>query len=116
MQHGQLAGGASHAGDETDGMKRRRQQGPEDMTARLREIGAMVGEGMLMSEAIRRAGVAGSTYYQWRATHKAHAAQSDTRETERMQTLMVENTRLRQAVADLMIEKQALKEAACKGA
>lgn len=111
MQYGHLAGGASHADDETIAMKRRRQQGTEEITARLREIGDMVGQGMLMSEAIRRAGVAGSTYYQWRANHQAQAAQVDRDQAQRIQTLMVENTRLRQAVADLMIERQALKEA-----
>ncbi len=87
------------------------------MTARLHEIGVMVGQGMLMSEAIRRAGVAGSTYYKWRAAnHRARAVGKDMSQTQRMQTLMVENTRLRQAVADLTIEKQALKEVARKGA
>ena len=87
------------------------------MTAKLQEIGTMVGQGMLMSEAIRRAGVAGSTYYKWRAAnHRVQTAGNDKSPSQRMQTLMVENTRLRQAVADLTIEKQALKEVACKGA
>ena len=69
---------------------------------------------MLLTNAIRQIGVAQSTYYRWRADHHAPGEQNepDPDQAQRLRGLEVENTRLRRAVAELVIEKQALKETA----
>ena len=42
------------------GMERTRQHTPEEIAAKLRQIGALVGQGVPVGEAIRRAGVSDS--------------------------------------------------------
>ena len=92
--------------------ERKQQHTAEEIAAKLRHVGALVGKGVLLTEAIRRIGVAQSTYYRWRTNHHTPEEQSgpDPEQAQRLRGLEVENTRLRQAVAELIIEKQALKE------
>lgn len=87
-------------------------QGSDEIAAKLREVGALVGQGLLITEAVRRIGVSDSTYYRWRAECRVQADQNrpDPDRAQRLHRLELENTRLRRAVADLIIEKQALKE------
>ena len=82
----------------------------------MRQMGELVGEGLLISEAVRRIGVSDSTYYRWRANRrpKAEHAWPDPIQAQLVQRLEVENTRLRRAVAELVIEKQALKDGASR--
>lgn len=109
------------------GIERTRQQRPSphtlwEITAKLRRVGELVGEGMLVTEAVRHVGVSDSTYYRWRAARRARAeahapdqggpTSPDPDREQRLHRLEVENTRLRRALADVMIEKQALMEAA----
>lgn len=98
---------------ERSGMERKQHE-PAEVAAKLRQVGALVGQGMLVTEAIRKIGVAGSTYYRWRADHQTQPEQGapDPDQAQRLRRLEVENTRLRRAVADLTIEKQALREGA----
>ncbi len=90
----------------------KRRHTEEEVAAKLRHVGALVGKGMLLTNAIRQIGVAQSTYYRWRADHHAPREQNepDPDQVQRLHGLEVENTRLRRAVAELVIEKQALKE------
>ena len=94
---------------------------PEEVAAKLRRVGELVGQGLLVAEAVRAVGVSDSTYYRWRAARRAQAGMqtgdqgapsADPDRERRLRRLEVENTRLRRAVADLAIEKQALKETA----
>lgn len=89
-----------------------KQHGPQEIVAKLRQVGTLVGQGMLVTEAIRRIGVAEGTYYRWRAAHHAQGGQGDpdTEQAKRMLRLEVENTQPRRALADVILEKQALKE------
>lgn len=95
---------------------------PEEIAAKLRRVGDLVGQGVLVTEAVRAVGVSDSTYYRWRAARRRCAqmvdkgganpdAGPDPDREQRLRRLEVENTRLRRAVAELAIEKQALKEA-----
>ena len=85
---------------------------PEAIAAKLRQVGALVGQGLLVTEAVRRVGVSDSTYYRWRAARQAHVEQGgpDPDQEQRLRRLEVESTRLRRAVTELTIEKQGLKE------
>ena len=91
--------------------------GSEDITAKLREIGVLVGQGMLVTKAIKHVRISESTYYRWRANLRVQAGQDrrdpDPGQAQIVRRLETENNRLRRALADLMIEKQALREAAC---
>ena len=96
-------------------MERTRPHASEKVAAKLRRVGALVGQGMLVTEAVRHIGVSNSTYYRWRAARRvlppAGSCAPDSNRERRLRQLEVENTRLRRAVAELTIEKQALKEA-----
>ena len=94
-------------------MERKRQHTPEEIAAKLRQVGVLVGQGMLVTDAVRRVRVSDSTYYRWCADGRVRAepGRPDPDQMQRLRRLEVENTRLRRAVADLVIEKQALKEA-----
>ena len=96
----------------------RRPHTPEEIAAKLRQVGVLVGQGRLVTEAVHAVGVSASTYYRWRAAHRGQATDQEGATThpepdqaQRLRRLEVENTRLRRAVAELAIEKQALKEA-----
>jgi transposase-like protein len=61
-----------------------------------------------VAEAVRSIGVTEVTYYRWRQEYGG--LKSD--QVRRMKELERENQRLRQAVADLMLDKVILQEAA----
>jgi transposase-like protein len=68
----------------------------------------LVAGGKSVAEAVRALGVSEATYHRWRAKYgglKLDAA-------KRLEELERENARLKKAVADLMLEKVILKEAA----
>lgn len=90
----------------------RPQYGPNEIAGKLRRVNALVGRGFLVAEAVRRIGVSDSTYYRWLTKNRRQIEHgtSDPEQAQRMRRLELENTRLRRAVAELVIEKQALKE------
>lgn len=96
-------------------MGRKQPHTPEQAVAKLSRISTLVRQGMPVTQAVRTVGVSDTTYYRWRAARRAQAGQGghDPDQELRLRRLEVENTRLRRAVADLAIEKQALKEATC---
>ena len=87
---------------------------PEDIATKLHQMGVLVGQGLLVTEAVRRVGMSDSTYYRWRAGRRVQLEQArpDPDQARLVQRLETENTRLRRAVAELVIEKQALKDEA----
>jgi transposase-like protein len=81
---------------------------PEEVVAKLRQVDVLVSQGQAVAEAIRAIGVTEVTYYRWRREFGG----LKTEQVKRLKVLEAENARLRQAVADLTLDKQILAEAA----
>jgi len=73
----------------------------EQIIRALREADA----GAKVEDVVRRLGVTPTTFYRW----KAKFAGMDVSEAKRLQQLEDENRRLKQIVADLSLDVQALK-------
>ncbi len=86
----------------------RKRHRPEEIVAKLRQVDVLTGQGTSVAEAIRAIGVTEVTYYRWRQEYGG--LKSD--QVRRMKELERENQRLRQAVADLTLDKLILREAA----
>lgn len=86
----------------------RKRHGPEEIVAKLRQVDVLVGQGTLVAEAVRAIGVTEVTYYRWRQEYGGLKID----QVRRMKELERENQRLRQAVADLTLDKLILREAA----
>ena len=87
-------------------MGRRHQ--PEEVIGKLREAEILLSQGGSVADASRRIGVTQQTYYRWRK--EFGGLKMD--QARRMKELERENARLRQAVSELAIDKQILREAA----
>ena len=87
-------------------MGRRHQ--PEEVICKLREAEIVLSQGGSVADASRRIGVTQQTYYRWRK--EFGGLKMD--QARRMKELERENARLRQAVSELAIDKQILREAA----
>jgi transposase-like protein len=85
----------------------RKRYTPEEIVAKLRQVDVLTGQGTSVAEAIRAIGVTEVTYYRWRQEYGG--VKSD--QVRRMKELERENQRLRQAVADLTLDKLILPEA-----
>jgi putative transposase len=86
----------------------RKRHTPEEIVAKLRQVDVLTGQGTSVAEAIRSIGVTEVTYYRWRQEYGG----LKTDQVRRMKELERENQRLRQAVADLTLDKLILREAA----
>jgi transposase-like protein len=86
----------------------RKRHTPEEIVAKLRQVDVLTGQGTSVAEAVRSIGVTEVTYYRWRQEYGG--LKSD--QVRRMKELEKENQRLRQAVADLTLDKLILREAA----
>jgi putative transposase len=86
----------------------RKRHKPEEIVAKLRQVDVLTGQGTSVAEAVRSIGVTEVTYYRWRQEYGG--LKSD--QVRRMKELERENQRLRQAVADLTLDKLILQEAA----
>ena len=87
-------------------MGRRHQ--PEEVIGKLREAEIVLSQGGSVADASRRIGVTQQTYYRWRK--EFGGLKMD--QARPMKDLERENARLRQAVSELAIDKQILREAA----
>ena len=85
----------------------RKRHKPEEIVAKLRQVDVLTGQGTSVAEAVRSIGVTEVTYYRWRQEYGD--LKSD--QVRRMKELEKENQRLRQAVADLTLDKLILQEA-----
>ena len=81
---------------------------PEEIVAKLRQVGVLVSQGKPVAEAVRSIAVTEVTYYRWRQEYGGLKGD----QVKRLKDLEAENTRLRRAVSDLTLEKLILKEAA----
>ena len=61
--------------------------------------------GMAVKELCRKAGISEATYYKWKSKYGG----MDVSEAQRLKSLEDENRRLKQLVADLSLDKEALK-------
>jgi transposase-like protein len=86
----------------------RKRHKPEEIVAKLRQVDVLTAQGTSVAEAVRSIGVTEVTYYRWRQEHGG----LKTDQVRRMKELERENQRLRQAVADLTLDKLILQEAA----
>jgi putative transposase len=86
----------------------RKRHKPEEIVAKLRQVDVLTGQGTLVAEAIRSIGVTEVTYYRWRQEYGG----LKTDQVRRMKELEREDQRLRQARADLTLDKLILQEAA----
>ena len=86
----------------------RKHHKPEEIVAKLRQVDVLVSQGQSVAEAIRAIGVTEVTEYRWR--REFGGLKSD--QVKRLKELKAANARLRQAVADLTLDKQILVEAA----
>lgn len=87
-------------------MGRRHQ--PEEVIGKLRKAEIVLSQGGSVADASRRIGVTQQTYYRWRK--EFGGLKMD--QARRMKELERENARLRQALSELAIDKQILREAA----
>ena len=80
----------------------------EQIINHLREAEVLLSQGQTVGEVCRRIGVSEQSYYRWR---KAYGGLK-VNQARRLKELEQENTRLKQAVAELTLDKLILKEAA----
>jgi putative transposase len=89
-------------------MKKRRSA---DQVARLlREADHDLAKGLTVSDVCRKFGIAQTTYYRWRARHDPAQVDSD----HRCRELEGEIGRLKQIVADLILDNRMLQDLAKK--
>ena len=86
----------------------RKRHKPEEIVAKLRQVEVLTAQGTSVAEAVRSIGVTEVRYYRWRQEYGG----LKTDQVRRMKELEKENQRLRQAVADLTLDKLILQEAA----
>lgn len=81
---------------------------PEEIVAKLRQVGVLLSQGRSFGEAIRSIGVTQVAYYCWRK--EFGGLKGD--QVKRPKEVENENDWLRKAVSDLTLEKLIFKEAA----
>jgi len=86
----------------------RRRYKAEEIIAKLREAEILLGQGMKVAEVVRELGIHEVTYYRWRKEYGGMRVN----QMKRLKELEQENTRLREAVSDLTLDKMILQEAA----
>jgi putative transposase len=86
----------------------RKRSTPEERGGKLRQVEVLTGQGKPVAEAVRSIGVTEATHHRWRA--ECGGLRLD--QVKRLKRLEAENARLREAVADLTLEKLVPKEAA----
>jgi putative transposase len=108
-------------------MARKKRHSREEIAAKLVQAKELSAQGQLQSEIARTLGVSVMTLHRWRnapwrnapprphsavvvTDHRSGADQTDD-QSQRISELQIENSRLRQIVTDLLLEKVKLEEA-----
>jgi putative transposase len=86
----------------------KKQNSPEQIVGKLRQIEVLIGQGKTVPIACRDAGITAQTFYRWRKEYGGLQLE----QARRLKDLQKENAQLRRAVADLTVEKQILKDIA----
>ena len=81
---------------------------PEQIIGLLRQAEVELAQGRTVGEVCRGLGVSEASFYRWRAEYGGLKVD----QVRRMKELERESARLKQAVAELTLDKQILKEAA----
>ena len=79
---------------------------PEEIIAKLREAEVRLSQGEGVGMAAKSIGVTEQTYYRWRKEYGG----LQVNQAKRLKDMEKENTRLRKAISDLMLDKQILEE------
>ena len=87
-------------------MKRKR-HGTDEIIRKLREAETLEAQGQSVGQVCQKLEISEATLHRWR---KQFRGMGDD-DIKRLRTLEEENRRLKQAVADLTLDKQILKEA-----
>ena len=85
--------------------KRRKRHSPEQIVKKLRDADAMLNAGKSLAEVLQALEVSDSTLERWRKQYGGMKSE----EAVRLKKLEDENKRLKQLVADLSLDNQALK-------
>jgi len=85
-----------------------KQNKPEVIVSKLRQVEVLQGQGMKIADAVRQIGITQQTYYRWRKEYGG----MNRDQLKRLKELEKENARLRRAVSDLTLDKLILTEAA----
>jgi len=80
----------------------------EQIINHLREAEVLLSQGQTVGEVCRRIGISEQSYYRWRKEYGGLKVN----QARRLKELEQENARLKQAIADLTLDKLILKEAA----
>ena len=80
----------------------------EPIVTMLREAAVLRGKGWSISEACRSVGITDQTYYRWRKEYGGLRVD----QAKRLKELKQKNSRVKKVVADLILDKAILKEAA----
>jgi len=86
----------------------RQRQTAEQIIGKLREAEVLTSKGMPMEEVLRQLGISDATYYKWRKEYGGLRVD----QAKRLKDLEQDNTKLKKIVADLVLDKAILKEAA----
>ena len=90
------------------GSSRRRRHTPEQIIRKLREADRLLGEGQEVAVVAKQLEVSEQTLHRWRQQYGGLKAE----DAKRLKELERENVKLKQIVADQLLENQALKEIA----
>ena len=80
----------------------------EQIIRMLREAEVEVAKGQVVAQVCRKLGITGQTCYRWRKEYGGMKVE----QAKRLKELEVENSWLKQLVANLTLDKEILKEAA----
>ncbi len=80
----------------------------EEIVTKLREAEVLLAKGQNLGEVCRQLEITDVTYYRWRKEYGGLRVD----QAKRLKELEQENTRLKKVVADLILDKAILKEAA----
>ena len=85
----------------------RKRHSPEQIIRKLREADAELATGTTRADVCKKLGISENTFERWRSQYGGMKAD----DMKRLKELEKENHRLKQAVADLLLDKQILQEA-----
>lgn len=89
-------------------MKLRKNHNPEQIVKKLHEADRLLNAGQSIGQVCQALEISDTTFHRWRQQYGGMKAQ----EARRLKELEVENARLKKMVADLMLDKEMLKELA----
>lgn len=89
-------------------MGKRKHHTPEQIVRKLQEADRLLNAGRSIEQVYQALAVSESTFYRWRSQYGGMKAG----EAKRLKELEQENGRLKKMVADLMLDKEMLKELA----